>query len=197
MKRPSQLRGRLQRAASKPWAVPFLASSLASLQPSAMGRAFSSWAFQGPRLPPPGRRWPCVLAWGSCSHVPGITPQCQHPRPLGPGVAPWVPQDAVLRVERRGVLEQGPPWDPGPRPGQPAHGGPRGLLAAALTWGWFWRNGQELPVDRTGSGTAHSAARPHVIVTFDLCWQPIGQGLDGWARGVGRRGPCHEAPYQV
>ena len=52
-------------------------------------------------------------------------------------------------------------------------------------------------MDRTSSGTARSATRSHVIVTFDLSRQPIGQGLGGRVRGTGGKGLCLEAPYQV
>lgn len=38
------------------------------------------------------------------------------------------------------------------------------------------------------------SSRPHVIVTFDLSQQPIGQGLGGRACGAGGKGPCPRRP---
>lgn len=46
------------------------------------------------------------------------------------------------------------------------------------------------PCGQDGLRHCPLSSRPHVIVTFDLAWQPIGQGLGGPACGAGRKGLC-------
>lgn len=160
-----------QQVASKPWAAPlpgFSTSNRHRCLAICLGTTRSPPGLPGSPLLPPSWASPAPVLWSgrasSASDVQRTSPRdASTPGRWDPAVASWLSRTPCLKWQRLGrhsALHPGP--QDAPRPAGTRQAGPvPGLPSDVLTCGWVWRDGQELPADRTGSGTARS---PHALM---------------------------------
>ena len=170
------------RGPSGRWAAPFLGTSV---QPSAPFLPGS------PHLPP--RATPAVAF---PFRVASPTSREHHPlrqHPWDPGLSSWALQAATFGAETCANTTAWPSQHPGTQDVPQMPGRPRPALGHTDLWLSLERR-VRAPCGQDRLRHCPLSSRLHVIVTFDLSQQPIGQGLGGRACGAGGKGPCPRRP---